>query len=58
MKVSELAKLVQKTTYFNVLQTEKWLDGEYPTDFFDCELEIKEITVGNCQTLIVEVHHE
>ncbi|MFS9221724.1 hypothetical protein [Streptococcus australis] len=54
MKVKELAEFVEKETYFNVTHNEKWLDGDYPVDFLNCELEIKNIYVSSCSTMIVE----
>lgn len=45
MKVKELAEFVEEGTYFNVTQGGKWLDGDYPVDFLNCELEIKNIYV-------------
>lgn len=54
MKVKELAEFVEKETYFNVTHNEKWLDGDYPVDFLNCELEIKNIYVSACSTMIVE----
>ena len=54
MKVKELANFVEKETYFNVTQGGKWLDGDYPVDFLECELEIKNIFVSSCSTMIVE----
>ncbi|HFU4000452.1 TPA: hypothetical protein ACGO3D_000547 [Streptococcus suis] len=55
MKVSELANITNKETYFRVSQNGAFLEGDYPVYFLDCELEIKEVTVGNCETLFVEV---
>lgn len=55
MKLKELAELVEKGTYFNVKQDEKWLDGDYPVDFLNCELEVKNISLSACSTMIVEV---
>lgn len=54
MKVKEFAELVEEGTYFNVTHSEKWLDGDYPADFLECELEIKNISVSSCSTMIVE----
>lgn len=54
MKVKEVAELVEEGTYFNVKQDEKWLDGDYPVDFLNCELEIKNISLSACSTMIVE----
>lgn len=54
MKVKELAEFVEKGTYFNVTHDEKWLDGDYPADFLNCELEIKNIYLSACSTMIVE----
>ena len=54
MKVKELAELVGEGTYFNVTQNEKWLDGEHSVDFLNCELEIKNISVSACSTMIIE----
>ena len=54
MKVKELAEFVEEGTYFNVTQGGKWLDGDYPVDFLECELEIKNIFVSSCSTMIVE----
>lgn len=55
MKLKELAELVEEGTYFNVKQDEKWLDGDYPVDFLNCELEVKNISLSACSTMIVEV---
>ena len=54
MKVKELAELVEEGTYFNVTRGEKWLVGEYSIDFLNCELEIKNISVSACSTMIIE----
>lgn len=54
MKVKELAEFVEKETYFNVTHDEKWLDGDYPVDFLNRELEIKNIYISACSTMIVE----
>ena len=54
MKVKELAEFVELGTYFNVIHGEKWLDGEHPVDFLNCELEIKNISVSACSTTIIE----
>ena len=54
MKVKELAEIVEEGTYFNVEHGGKWLDGDYPVDFLECELEIKNIFVSSCSTMIVE----
>ena len=54
MKVKELAGFVDGGTYFNVTQEGKWLDGEHSVDFLNCELEIKNISVSACSTMIVE----
>nr|DAD77670.1 MAG TPA: hypothetical protein [Siphoviridae sp. ctPi453]DAD78753.1 MAG TPA: hypothetical protein [Siphoviridae sp. ctH2C26] len=54
MKVKELAELVEEGTYFNVKQDEKWLDGDYPVDFLNCELEIKNISLSACSTMVIE----
>lgn len=55
MKLSELANITQKETYLRVHHNGAFLEGDYPVHFLDCELEIKEVTVGNCETLFVEV---
>ena len=55
MKLKELAELVEEGTYFNVKQDEKWLVGDYPVDFLNCELEVKNISLSACSTMIVEV---
>lgn len=54
MKVKEVAELVEEGTYFNVKQDEKWLDGDYPVDFLNCELEIKNISLSACSTMVIE----
>lgn len=51
MKVKELAEFVEKET---LTHNEKWLDGDYPVDFLNCELEIKNIYISACSTMIVE----
>lgn len=54
VKVKELAELVGDGTYFNVTSGEKWLEGEHSVDFLNCELEIKNISVSACSTMIIE----
>lgn len=54
MKVKELAEFVEKETYFNVEHEGEWLTGDYPVDFLNCELEIKNIFVSACSTMIIE----
>lgn len=53
MKVSELAKLVEKGAYFDVYKRDGTLLYSYPEECYDCDLEIKEVYVGICDTLVV-----
>ncbi|HEL2438276.1 TPA: hypothetical protein TZW69_002236 [Streptococcus suis] len=55
MKVSELAKVTLKGTYFSVYSSDRTLLYDYPEDCYDCDLEIKQVYVGICDTLVVVI---
>ncbi|MGQ7462848.1 hypothetical protein ACTGZQ_10090 [Streptococcus suis] len=58
MKVSELAKVVEKGAYFSVYSSDRTLLCDYPENCYDCDLEIKEVYVGACDTLVVITENE
>ena len=54
MKVKELCKLIDEQTDISVCHNNKDLDGGEPSDFLDCEFEIKRITVVACEVILIE----
>ena len=54
MKVKELCKLIDKQADISVSHNNKDLDGGEPSDFLDCEYEVKRITVVACEVILIE----
>lgn len=55
MKVKEIAQVFYEYSDFFVVQNGKYLPGDRTSFFLDCELEIKEISIGIPDCLIIEV---
>ena len=54
MKVKELCKLIDKQVDVSASHNNKDLDGGEPSDFLDCEYEVKRITVVACEVILIE----
>lgn len=54
MKVKELCKAIDKEAYVSVHHNNGYLDGDYPCNFLDCELEVKRISVIACEVILIE----
>ena len=54
MKVKELCKLIDKQVDVSVSHNNKDLDGGEPSDFLDCEYEVKIISVIACEVILIE----
>lgn len=54
MKVKELCEAIDKEAYVSVCYNNEYLDGGYPCDFLDCELEVKRISVVACEVILIE----
>ena len=54
MKVKEICKIMSKENYVHVFHENKFLEGNSPTDFLDCELEVKDIYVGTAEDIVFE----
>jgi hypothetical protein len=54
MKVKEICKIMSKENYTHVYHEGKYLEGHSPIDFLDCELEVKDIYVGDAEDIVFE----
>ena len=54
MKVKEICKIMSKENYIHVYHENKYLEGDSPIDFLDCELEVKDIYVGIAEDIVLE----
>ena len=54
MKVKELCEVIDEQQDISVCHNNKDLDGGYPSDFLDCELVVKRISVVACEVILIE----
>jgi hypothetical protein len=54
MKVKELCKVIDEQECISVCHNNKDLDGGYPSDFLDCDFEVKRISVIACEVILIE----
>lgn len=54
MKVKEICKIMSEENYIHVWHENKYLKGHSPIDFLDCELEVKDIYVGDAEDIVFE----
>ena len=54
MKVKELCEVIDEQQNISVCHNNKDLDGGYPCDFLDCELDVKRISVVACEVILIE----
>ncbi|WP_369350558.1 hypothetical protein AB6M97_08775 [Streptococcus hillyeri] len=53
MKVKELAKVFNEYTPLNVVSNGKYLVGDFPNQFLNCELEVVAVDISVDNTLII-----
>ncbi|WP_314847291.1 hypothetical protein [uncultured Streptococcus sp.] len=54
MKVKELCEVIDEQQDISVCHNNNDLDGGYPSDFLDCELVVKRISVVACEVILIE----